>query len=140
MDIEEADFISLSDVVKCFFLAFITYFVYNIDMEQAELTEQEIKQGAPLAAISYIFFLWLIVFIFKADNKFTRYHARQGLVIFIGEIVICFNLLIPLIGVLFYKLEFLILIIMSLYGIYRSLTGRLAKMPLISRIASKLII
>jgi len=109
-------------------------------MQELKLSEDEIKQGAPLAAISYIFFLWLIAFILKGDNQFTHYHARQGLVIFIGEAICFFIFLIPLVGFLLYKIIFLIFFIVSLYGIYSSLTGRLCRIPLITGIASKLVI
>ena len=75
---------------------------YNKTMNEVKLTDNEIKEGAPFAALSYVFFLWILAFIFKKDNRFAHFHAKQGIVIFIGEIVCGFLALFPLIRVLFY--------------------------------------
>jgi len=109
-------------------------------MEELKLEEQEIKEGAPFAAISYVLFLWLITFILKKDNKFAHYHAKQGLVIFIGEVIFFFFSLVPIIGFLFYIIGLIIFLGVSLYGIYTSLTGRLCRIPIVTDIASKLVI
>jgi uncharacterized membrane protein len=112
-------------------------------MEELKLTEEEIKEGAGLAALSYIFFLWILTFIFKKENRFAHYHARQGLVIFIGEAVCIFLPFLPLLGILgvfLYKLGMTLFLILSLYGIYSSLTGKLCRIPGVTNIASKLVI
>jgi uncharacterized membrane protein len=112
-------------------------------MDDLELTEAEIREGAGLAAISYIFFLWILTFILKRENKFAHYHAKQGLVIFIGEVVCIFLPFLPLlggVGTFLYKLGMTVLGIFSLYGIYSSLTGKLCKIPVVTNIASKLVI
>ncbi len=109
-------------------------------MEKLRLDEKEIKEGAALGALSYVFFLWILFFLFKKDNRFAHYHARQGLVIFIGEILCFFFPLIPLIGAVLYHLGELILIIFSLYGIYSSLTGKMCHIPIVTNIASKIVI
>jgi len=108
--------------------------------DELKLSEKEIKQGAAFAAISYVLFLWLIAFILKKDNKFTHYHARQGLVIFILEILCFFLLGIPFLGILFYKIGCIVLVIFSLYGVYSSLTGKLCNIPIVTDIASKLVV
>jgi uncharacterized membrane protein len=109
-------------------------------MENLQFDEKEIKEGAPFAALSYVVFLWILAFIFKKDNRFAHYHAKQGIVIFIGEVVFIFLSLIPLIGIFFYITGILLFLAISLYGIYSSLTGRCARIPLVSEIADKLII
>ncbi|HIE35880.1 MAG TPA: hypothetical protein EYP89_01415 [Candidatus Omnitrophica bacterium] len=109
-------------------------------MENLQFEEKEIKEGAPFAALSYVFFLWILAFIFRRDNRFAHYHAKQGIVIFIGEVVFVFLSLIPLIGILFYITGLLLFLAVSLYGIYSSLTGKCARIPLVSEIADKLII
>jgi uncharacterized membrane protein len=109
-------------------------------MDELKLNEEEIKEGAPFAALSYVFFLWILTFIFKKENRFAHFHAKQGIVIFIAEIVCSVLALLPLIGKLFYVLGLLIFLILSLYGIYYSLTGRLVRIPVISNIADRFII
>jgi uncharacterized membrane protein len=109
-------------------------------MKEMKLDEQTIRDGAPFAALSYVFFLWILTFIFRKDNPFAHFHAKQGIVIFIGEIVFGFLSLIPLIGIIFYLLGLIIFLVLSLYGIYSSLTGKCARIPLVGGIAEKLII
>ncbi|UCC95484.1 MAG: hypothetical protein JSW40_01730 [Candidatus Omnitrophota bacterium] len=108
--------------------------------EQPQLAEKEIREGAPFAALSYVFCLWILVFIFRKDNRFAHFHAKQGVVIFIGEVVFGFLSFLPLIGSLFRVIGLIIFLFASLYGIYASLTGKIAKIPVVSDIADKLII
>ena len=108
-------------------------------MKDMKLSKQEIKEGAPFAVLSYVLFLWILTFIFKKDNRFAYFHARQGIVIFVGN-VICFILtFVPILGFLF-GLGQIILIFFSLYGIYLSLTGKIKSMVVIGDIAEKLVI
>ena len=108
--------------------------------KKEDLSLEEIKKGAGLAALSYVFFLWILAFLIKKDNRFTHYHARHGLVIFIGEVIFAVLSLIPLIGGIFYVLGIIIFSDLSLYGIYSALTGRLCRIPIVTDIAEKLVI
>lgn len=109
-------------------------------VEELKLDEGEIKEGAPFAALSYVFCLWILTFIFKKDNRFAHFHARQGIVVFITGVVFWALSLIPLIGVVFYVTGLIIFLSFSLYGIYSSLTGKCKRMPIVGDIAEKLVI
>ena len=108
-------------------------------MKKPKLDKKDIREGAPFAALSYVLFLWIFTFIFQKDNQFARFHAKQGIVIFVGNIVCLFFAFIPLLRALFGFLE-LILIVVSLYGMYLSLTGQCERMYLVSDIADRLVI
>jgi len=108
-------------------------------MEKLKFNEQEVREGAPFAALSYVLFLWILTFILKKDNAFARHHARQGIVIFIGTMG-CFPFIfVPGIGVLF-KLLALGLAIAALYGIVLSVTGKTDPIYLVSEIAKRLVV
>jgi len=108
-------------------------------MKDIKLSQQEIKEGAPFAILSYVLFLWILTFIFKKDNRFAYFHARQGVVIFVGN-VICFAFMfVPILGVLFWLGE-MAMIFFSLYGIYLSLTGKRKNIVVVGDIAQKLVI
>lgn len=109
-------------------------------MEELHLTREQIREGAGFAAVSYIFILWVLPFIFKKQNEFARYHAKQGLVIFIGEVVCGFLCFIPVLGILFYSIGMILFFFLSLYGIYSALTGKLCKIPVVTEIAAKFVI
>lgn len=108
-------------------------------MADSKLTKAEIKEGAPFAALSYIFCLWILVFIFKKENKFSYFHARQAVVIFFAEVVCLVFQFVPIIGILFVLINFLMMFI-ALYGIYLSLTGITKKIPIIGKLADKFVI
>jgi uncharacterized membrane protein len=109
-------------------------------MEELKFTEEEIKSGAPFAALSYVFFLWILTFILKKENRFAHFHAKQGIAIFIGEMVFGFLALLPLVGKIFYVIGLLVFLCFSLYGIYYALTGKVVRMPVISDIADKFVV
>jgi fumarate reductase subunit D len=108
-------------------------------MEDIKLSRQEIKDGAPFAVLSYVLFLWILTFIFKKENRFAYFHARQGVVIFVGNIICFAFMFIPVLGVLF-SLAQIILIFLSLYGIYLCLTGQTKNIAVVGDIAEKLVI
>ncbi|MBN3040996.1 MAG: hypothetical protein JW867_07695 [Candidatus Omnitrophica bacterium] len=108
-------------------------------MVDKQLDLNEVKQGAPFAALSYIFCLWILAFILKKDNKFASFHARQGIVIFVGNIS-CFALsFVPLLGFLAGMVQ-VTLMFVSIYGIYLSLTGKMTPIPIVGDIAQKLVV
>lgn len=109
-------------------------------MEQIQLPEEEIRDGAPFAALSYFFFLWILTFIWKKENRFAHFHAKQGIAIFVGEIGIGVLSLMPFIGVVFYGAGLLLFLFLSLYGIYYALTGRMKRIPFISNVADRFIV
>lgn len=108
-------------------------------MKEQKLDKKVITDGAPFALLSYVFILWILTYIFKKDNSFATFHARQGIVIFVGNLI-CFVFgLIPVLGAIFHLAGY-ILVLTSLYGIYLSLTGKCQKIYIIGDIAQKLVV
>jgi len=101
---------------------------------------KDIIEGAPFAALSYILFMCIFVLRYKKGNAFAYFHAKQGLVIFILEIVLWLVYsIIPIIG-FFAGVGLLILFVFSCIGIFAGLMGKYTKFPLIYGIAEKIII
>jgi len=109
-------------------------------MDDLILTEDEIKDGAPFAALSYVFFLWILTFIWKKDNRFSHFHARQGIALFVGEFAFGVLSLIPWVGKAFYIVGLIMFLFLSLYGIYYSLTGKMARIPFISNVSDRFVV
>jgi uncharacterized membrane protein len=109
-------------------------------MEEIKLKEKEIREGAPFAALSYVFFLWILAFIWRKDNRFAYFHAKQGVVIFIGEVVFAVLSNLPVIGKIFYVVGLILFLCLSLYGVYSSLSGKLVRIPIVHDISEKFII
>tara|TARA_B100000315_G_C14570565_1_gene585250 strand:- start:2068 stop:2394 length:327 start_codon:yes stop_codon:yes gene_type:complete len=108
-------------------------------MSDVQLDLNEIKQGAPFAALSYVFCLWILAFTLKKDNQYAYFHAKQGIVIFVGNLA-CFALgFVPVLGVLFGMIQVLLMCV-SIYGVFLALTGKMKSLPIIGDIAQKLVV
>ncbi len=108
-------------------------------MKEAKFSKEDIKDGAPFAALSYVLILWILTFILKKDNGFARLHARQGIVVSVGHLACLSFMFVPFIGMFFGLLE-IILVVASLYGIVLSLTGKSDRIYLVSDIADRLVV
>ena len=50
--------------------------------------EEDIKNNKFFAVISYLPLLFMIPLIFKKESKFARFHANQGLSLFVCEVIV----------------------------------------------------
>ncbi len=102
---------------------------------------EEVRQGAGFAALAYIFFLCIFVLIYKKNNSFSKYHAKQALVLFIGWVAcLFFSVAIPIIGGIFSVLGTLAYLVFMIIGIFSSLMGLKPKFPIIAQIAERMVI
>lgn len=100
----------------------------------------EVKEGIFFGVISYIGFFCIVTLILKKDNKFALYHAKQGLVLFVFEVV-CFVLsIIPILAWLMKTAGFIVFIAASLAGMYRAAKGKHIRIPVVSDIAEKIVL
>lgn len=114
------------------------------------MSEREIVTGRALAAVAYLPGLFLIGLLDAPRNRFVRFHARQGLVLFLAEVAAGVAIAIvdgslgriPVLGLvvgavlrLFAGLLFLAV---ALYGIAKALTGETVKIPFLGDVADRL--
>jgi len=102
----------------------------------------DVKENKTIAAISYISILCFVPLLTKKDSPFAQFHAKQGLVLFICEIVwwiLSFGLIfIPILGLIIIWLVNLCLVVLSLVGLVRALNGERWKMPVLGDWAEKI--
>jgi len=102
--------------------------------------EEITKKGQKniLAIISYIGILCLIPILMKDKNGFVKFHAKQGLVLFIAEIItwVIFYAL-PYQLWFLYNLLTLLWIILSIIGIINAVKGKQESLPIIGGFAEK---
>jgi fumarate reductase subunit D len=91
-----------------------------------------------LAAISYLGFLCFIPLFLKKSNPFVQFHAKQGLVLFIAEIIISFINIIPILGQLAWLVAIVVFLFVSINGIIKSWQGVYWKIPVLSDYAKKI--
>ena len=87
-----------------------------------------------VAAISYIWILFLVPLFAAKDDAFARYHANQGLVLFLVSIVIGIIGLIPLVGTIIALIGGIVTFVFMILGIINALKGEMKPLPLIGGI------
>lgn len=100
-------------------------------MEKIQINKQDVEEHKVNAAMGYVGVLCFWPLLFKKHSPFAHFHAKQGLLLFLIEIVSAafFFLLWPL---------FILAIFFAVRGISQSLHGKFWRLPLIGRWAEKL--
>lgn len=114
------------------------------DSPFTDLGDEVFPEGAsksvsnPLYIVfSYIPFLCLLPILRISENKSLRFHARQGLVLFLIEIFASV-FLIPAISSLVWRAVLIACIGLSIAGILFALQGKHVRLPLIADLADKI--
>lgn len=108
------------------------------------MDKQDIESNRFIAALSYWGILLLVPLFLKRESKFARYHANQGLVLFMT--VILFELacraVMVLLGVTPDLTVFIVgvitilnifFLVLQILGTYRALKGELIPLPVIGQ-------
>ena len=94
----------------------------------------DVEKNKVMAALSYVWILCLVPLLGKRDSEFAQFHAKQGLVLFIIEIVASLLVWFPIIG----QLVMLALLIVSVVGIVKALNGERWEIPYIYNWSKKI--
>ena len=86
------------------------------------------------ASLSYLFILVLVPLFFTQKDPFVQFHARQGLMLFLGLIIAGIAAYwLPALG----NILFVLLLIVDVIALLQALLGRWWKIPLIGDLAQK---
>jgi uncharacterized membrane protein len=113
----------------------------NKDLNQGKVEPSKEKVGfySRLWVISaYIWVFAFVPYFLKRKNEFVQFHAKQGVVLFVTEIILILISVIPIIGQIVGMIGFLFCTFLSIKGIIMGLTGKKWVFPLIGRYANKL--
>lgn len=100
-------------------------------VEAEKIPEQkDVEENKILTILSYLGILCLVPLLAKKDSKFAQFHAKQGLVIAIGELLVWFPFFGWVLGI--------ILFVFSIMGIINVLSGKMEKLPVIGDLAEKM--
>lgn len=90
-----------------------------------------------LAIISYIGILCLVPILMKEKDEFVKFHAKQGLVLFIAEVATLLISWIPILGWFIGFILWIIWVVLSLIGIINAVGGKQVPLPVIGKFAKK---
>jgi uncharacterized membrane protein len=94
------------------------------------------EEGRMAAILSYIPFLCFIPLLNMRENKEASFHARQGVMLFLIELVAVL-FLIDGVSDFVFKAVLIVAIAFSIAGIYFALQGKSHKLPVIGDLAEK---
>lgn len=114
------------------------------------MTEREIATGRALAAVAYLPGLCFIGLLDAPNNRFVQFHARQGLALFIAEIIAVLAIAIvegslgrvPFLSIVAGMLLRLTLGLSFLgatvYGMLKGFSGDLVRIPFLGDLAERM--
>jgi len=104
----------------------------ELESEEEDISSDDVEEGKGLAILAYVPFLCLIPYLQgKEENRFAYQHARQGVILFLIEII-------AVISALFWKVALFLVAIAAIAGVVNVLRGKTWKIPLIGNIPEKL--
>ncbi len=94
------------------------------------------EEGRMAAIMSYIPFLCFVPLLNMKDNKEAQFHAKQGVMLFLVELIAVI-FLIDGISAFVFKAILIIAVALAVFGIYFALQGKNYKLPLIGDLVKK---
>ncbi len=96
--------------------------------------ELDVEINKNIAALSYVWILFLVPLLGKRDSEFAQFHAKQGLVLFVIELLAALLAWFPFFG----QLLMLALVVVSVMGIVKTLNGEWWRIPFIHEWSKKI--
>lgn len=106
------------------------------EFKQPTLLEQQrdITENKLVAALSYVWILCLVPLLLKKNSEYCQFHAKQGLVLFVVEVLGWLVMWIPFIGFILG----ILIVILAILGFINALQGKYWDMPFLSEYAKKI--
>lgn len=105
----------------------------------------DIQANKGISVLSYFGILFLIPLLATNGSKFARFHAGQGLNLFIFDVILCvvqgiittiFTLIHPVLGVIFsslFALVWILILVLIILGIVNAVNGQAKELPVIGK-------
>ena len=99
---------------------------------------KDVEENKMIAAIGYLGILCLVPLLAKKDSPYAQYHGKQGLALFVFEIIIGFILIIPFLGWIVGAVGWLVAIVLLIIGLMNAFGGKKQPLPIIGKYAEDL--
>jgi uncharacterized membrane protein len=96
--------------------------------------DKDVEENKIIAALSYAWILCLVPLLGKRKSKFAQFHAKQGLILFILELIASLLMWFPAFG----QLLMLAFVVISVIGIIKALNGEWWKIPYVYNWSKKI--
>lgn len=113
----------------------------EVIQNKQSFSKKEVEDGKLLGILSYIGILSLIPYFVEKNNKFVMYHAKQGLNLFLLEMIcsVAISIVGPILWLLFWLVALvsaavsLASLVLSVIGIINVCNGEAKELPYISK-------
>ena len=99
-----------------------------------EYDPADIENNKVMAVLAYFGILVLIPIFAAKESKFARFHANQGLVLWLAGIILGVIGVIPIIGTIISIVGSIATFVLFILGIINSATGKAKELPIIGKI------
>ncbi len=90
------------------------------------------------AALSYLWILALVALLLKRQSGYVQFHAKQGVVLLIVEVILWLVGMVPVLGWLVTFVGHIVVAVLAVLGIVAALVGRYWEMPFLGEYAKKI--
>lgn len=91
-----------------------------------------------MAALSYVSVLAVVMLLVKKDSDYVKFHAKQGVVLFAGEVIYWFVSYFTWFLFFIWWIVGLVLLIVSIIGFIKALSGERYRIPVVADLADKI--
>lgn len=104
-------------------------------MEEIEMGDAE--QNKLMAVLSYIGPLVIVSFLIAKDEPFVKFHIKQGLVLFVIEVIIWFLMMVFWFLFPILQIVNIVVFVLAIIGIVNAVGGKEKPLPFVGRYAEK---
>ena len=96
-----------------------------------QFDKDDIEKNKAMGLLAYI--LFFIPLLAAKDSHFARYHANQGLVLFLCGLISSVLWIIPILGWIIAPILSIVITVLSVIGIINALNGKAKELPIIGK-------
>ena len=95
---------------------------------------KDVEENKVVAALSYLWILFLVPLLSKKESAFAQFHAKQGLVLCVVWVIGSFFFWFPVIG----WLAALLVFVVNIMALIKAFSGEAWKIPVVYDLSKKL--
>ena len=104
---------------------------------EVQYMPEDIEENKWIACLAYLGILFLIPLLAKKDSPYSQFHAKQGIVLFLGWIAASVINVIPILGQIIFVIASLFFLVLFFIGVINALSGKAKELPLIGQLGHK---
>jgi len=97
-------------------------------------TKENVEKNKVYGVLAYIGLLFLVPLLAAPESKFAKFHANQGLSLFLVAVAVNVVWIVPVIGWIVGFFGWIAVLVLAIMGIVNAANGKMEKLPIIGDI------